>query len=119
MTLTNDKKPHNPLISSGALVMASLLFSNKDDISRISLFLKKMGQFANKHVACSMPAYLGHLKKHDDIAIAHWLFAQGIIQQDVTRLLPFYSQTRSIEGDCTSTALMGSVLANSGSLNGK
>lgn len=120
MTLTADKKPHNPFINSGAMVMSGLLFSAQDDVTKIAMFLKKMSQFAGRHVACSMPAYLANLQnKHVDIAMAHWLFAQGILQKEVDHLLPFYFQIRSIEGTCISTAFMASILANGGVLNGK
>jgi len=119
--LNNAKKPHNPFINSGALVVSSLIHSKKDPVYRIQGVLEQLSAMSSKRLACSMPAYIsmsgGSLEASDrDIALAYWLRSAGTLgkETDVKKVLDFFFQICTVEGNTSSVAALGATLANEG-----
>jgi len=116
-SLRLDKRPSNPFVSAGALVVANLLQTKKDSISSISNVLTRFSSLSSSRVSCSMPAYL-HLQENAsrDAAIAYGLKSTNVLAStvDVAKLLNFHYQISCVEVNCSIGSQMVATLANNG-----
>ncbi|XP_039673369.1 glutaminase kidney isoform, mitochondrial isoform X2 [Perca fluviatilis] len=116
--LSDDDKPHNPMVNAGAIVCTSLIkqgASNAERFDYVMNFLKKMG--GNEYVGFSNATFQSERESGDrNFAIGYYLkekkcFPEGT---DMTSVLDFYFQLCSIEVTCESASVMAATLANGG-----
>ncbi|XP_031145490.1 glutaminase kidney isoform, mitochondrial isoform X6 [Sander lucioperca] len=116
--LSDDDKPHNPMVNAGAIVCTSLIkqgASNAERFDYVMNFLKKMS--GNEYVGFSNATFQSERESGDrNFAIGYYLkekkcFPEGT---DMTSVLDFYFQLCSIEVTCESASVMAATLANGG-----
>ncbi|XP_028446447.1 glutaminase kidney isoform, mitochondrial isoform X3 [Perca flavescens] len=116
--LSDDDKPHNPMVNAGAIVCTSLIkqgASNAERFDYVMNFLKKMA--GNEYVGFSNATFQSERESGDrNFAIGYYLkekkcFPEGT---DMTSVLDFYFQLCSIEVTCESASVMAATLANGG-----
>uniref|UniRef100_A0A1I8IAW9 glutaminase n=1 Tax=Macrostomum lignano TaxID=282301 RepID=A0A1I8IAW9_9PLAT len=135
MALNCDNKPHNPLIGTGAMVVASLIkphlpLSDRFDfvsevsyqfyllpslLSRANWWYKEFA--GSEYVGFNNAAFLSERSSSDrNVAIGHILRENKCFPADssLAETLDFYFQMCSIETNCESGSLMAATLANSG-----
>ncbi|XP_078119252.1 glutaminase kidney isoform, mitochondrial isoform X4 [Sander vitreus] len=116
--LSDDDKPHNPMVNAGAIVCTSLIkqgASNAERFDYVMNFLKNMS--GNEYVGFSNATFQSERESGDrNFAIGYYLkekkcFPEGT---DMTSVLDFYFQLCSIEVTCESASVMAATLANGG-----
>ncbi|XP_049905547.1 glutaminase kidney isoform, mitochondrial isoform X3 [Epinephelus moara] len=116
--LSDDDKPHNPMVNAGAIVCTSLIkqgASNAERFDYVMNFLKNMA--GNEYVGFSNATFQSERESGDrNFAIGYYLkekkcFPEGT---DMTSVLDFYFQLCSIEVTCESASVMAATLANGG-----
>ncbi|KAI6233174.1 No extended memory [Aphelenchoides fujianensis] len=111
--------PHNPLISSGAIVVASLLKSELNMADRFDCVLHIYRKIAGgEHVGFNNAAFLSE-RAHSDrnFALAHYLNEYKCFppaMRDLHGLMDFYFQLQALETTTESAAVMAATLANGG-----
>eukprot|EP01114_Cavostelium_apophysatum_P014008 TRINITY_DN3515_c0_g1_i2.p1 TRINITY_DN3515_c0_g1~~TRINITY_DN3515_c0_g1_i2.p1 ORF type:complete len:853 (-),score=225.26 TRINITY_DN3515_c0_g1_i2:38-2596(-) len=117
MILNAEKKPHNPMVNAGAMLVTKLLGEGLEPSAKISYVLDKLSDAAGCRVSCSMPTYISMNDNADrDLSLGYWLRSNGNISKetDLKKLLDYYFQICSIEGDCQTGATLAATIANEG-----
>ncbi|KAK2717298.1 hypothetical protein QYM36_006171 [Artemia franciscana] len=122
LVLDFNKRPHNPLINSGALVTTSLILSLleeypslADKYQFVNDFLQRLS--GNEYIGFNNAVFLSERENADrNNALAYYMrenkcFPEKINLRDC---LDFYFQCCSMEADCESMSVMASTLANGG-----
>ncbi|KAF0975195.1 hypothetical protein FDP41_005948 [Naegleria fowleri] len=131
-SLNEEKKPHNPFVSTGGLVCASQIQpknSSSKRFTNIYQFIQKMAGCPttldsnedSSQISYSQCTYLSE-KEHNDRnrALVYFLRSNGVkgITQDdgcdINDVLDFYVQTNSISCTTRELSIIASTLANSG-----
>ncbi|KAI3384040.1 hypothetical protein SNEBB_002436 [Seison nebaliae] len=118
ISLNHDKKPHNPYINAGAIVVASLLRPDMKTADRFDYVQSAYRKLAGReHIGFSNPTFLSEKETADrNFALGFYLkenkcFPEGTNLMDV---MEFYFQLCSVEVTCESASVMAATLANSG-----
>lgn len=117
-TLNSQKKPHNPLINSGAIMTSSLFHADLILPKRFKKLTQEFSDLAGgEKIAFSQSVYLSEKSvAHRNYALAHFMKAEGGFPPNVNILeaVDFYFQMCSIEVDCKTLASIASTFANNG-----
>eukprot|EP00818_Percolomonas_sp_WS_P007446 CAMPEP_0117454562 /NCGR_PEP_ID=MMETSP0759-20121206/10864_1 /TAXON_ID=63605 /ORGANISM="Percolomonas cosmopolitus, Strain WS" /LENGTH=641 /DNA_ID=CAMNT_0005247751 /DNA_START=2277 /DNA_END=4202 /DNA_ORIENTATION=+ len=119
--LTEDKKPHNALVSTGGILTCSLIEPKEpsrasERFGKIHSLLLSMS--ASKQISFNQRVYLSE-KSHADrnAALAYYMRGQGVAGMEgnnIADILDFYYQCCSIATTTKVLAQCGSTLANAG-----
>ena len=118
LSLNADKKPHNPMINSGAIMCASLIkphFTVADRFDYVIDRLKALNGGIKPNF--SNPVYLSERQSGDrNYAIGYFLREHGAFPEgtDLISTLEFYFQCCSIEVNTQMMSVMAATLANGG-----
>lgn len=111
----SPRKPLNPMINAGALVVTSLIKGGtvEEKLDRILSFVQVLSGnnsiTYNKEVASSEyeTAYLNR-------SLCYFIKQHGVIEDDVEELIDLYTKQCAIEVNCQDLAKIGYVIANDG-----
>lgn len=118
ISLDYQKKPHNPMINSGAIIVSSLLkpeLALPDRFDWTTKMLSKMT--GGEHLSFNNAVFLSERETADrNFALAYYMrenkcFPEGTKLHEV---LDFYFQLCSIEVTCESASVIAATLANGG-----
>ncbi|VDD94493.1 unnamed protein product [Enterobius vermicularis] len=116
--LDHNKKPHNPMINAGAILVASLLKRNLSLSERFDFVLRQFKQFASGgYVGFNNAVFLSERETADrNYALSYYMrehkcFPENTSIQDT---LDLYFQLCSIETNAETLAIMAATLANGG-----
>ncbi|KAL3891231.1 hypothetical protein ACJMK2_003494, partial [Sinanodonta woodiana] len=118
ISLNRKKKPHNPLVNSGAIVLCSLMKQDlnlADRFDYTSQLFKKMA--GGEYLSFNNSVFLSERETADrNFALAYFLrenkcFPEGT---NLIEVLDFYFQLCSVEVTCESAAIIAATLANGG-----
>uniref|UniRef100_UPI0037E8F2AC glutaminase kidney isoform, mitochondrial-like isoform X2 n=1 Tax=Semicossyphus pulcher TaxID=241346 RepID=UPI0037E8F2AC len=116
LSLNDDVKPHNPMVNAGAIVISSLIESNKAQrFDYVMEFLKSMA--GTEFVGFSNATFQSERETGDrNFAIGYYLKEKKCFPDnaDMIAALDFYFQLCSIEVTCESGSVMAATLANGG-----
>uniref|UniRef100_A0A915A2C3 glutaminase n=1 Tax=Parascaris univalens TaxID=6257 RepID=A0A915A2C3_PARUN len=116
--LNHNKKPHNPMINAGAILVVSLLKRNNSLSDRFDFALQQLKNFAcNGYVGFNNAVFLSERETADrNYALSYYMrehkcFPRNTSLQDT---LDLYFQLCSIETNTDTLAVMAATLANGG-----
>uniref|UniRef100_A0A0N5A8W9 glutaminase n=1 Tax=Syphacia muris TaxID=451379 RepID=A0A0N5A8W9_9BILA len=116
--LDHNKKPHNPMINAGAILVASLLKRNLSLSERFDFVLGQFKKFASGgYVGFNNAVFLSERETADrNYALSYYMrehkcFPENTSIQDT---LDLYFQLCSIETNAETLAVMAATLANGG-----
>uniref|UniRef100_A0A0M3HMM9 glutaminase n=1 Tax=Ascaris lumbricoides TaxID=6252 RepID=A0A0M3HMM9_ASCLU len=116
--LNHNKKPHNPMINAGAILVVSLLKRNSSLSDRFDFALQQLKNFAcNGYVGFNNAVFLSERETADrNYALSYYMrehkcFPRNTSLQDT---LDLYFQLCSIETNTDTLAVMAATLANGG-----
>ena len=118
LTLNADKKPHNPMVNSGAIMCSSLIkphFTVADRFDYVVRSIKALNGGIKPNF--SNPVYLSERQSGDrNYAIGYFLREHGAFPDgtDLISTLEFYFQCCSIEVNTQMMSVMAATLANGG-----
>jgi glutaminase len=118
LTLGADKKPHNPMVNSGAIMCSSLIkphFTVADRFDYVVDRLRALNGGTKPNF--SNPVYLSERQSGDrNYAIGYFLREHGAFPEgtDLISTLEFYFQCCSIEVNTQMMSVMAATLANEG-----
>uniref|UniRef100_A0A8C6U3I0 glutaminase n=1 Tax=Neogobius melanostomus TaxID=47308 RepID=A0A8C6U3I0_9GOBI len=116
LSLNDEDKPHNPMVNAGAIVISSLLKSNKAErFDYVMDFLKATA--GPEYVGFSNATFQSERETGDrNYAIGYYLKEKRCFPDnaDMMAALDFYFQLCSIEVTCESGSVMAATLANGG-----
>jgi len=117
--LDSKNIPHNPLISTGAIVISSLLRSDLNIADRFDSVLNIYKRIAgNETVGFNNAVFLSERQNSNrNFALAHYLNEYKCFPETMTNLrdlMDFYFQLMALETTCESAAVMAATLANGG-----
>ena len=114
----NDEKPHNPLINSGAIMIASLIYPDREPAERfnaLSSYLRRLS--GKKRIHFNNSVYLSE-KTHAsrNRALSYYMLEHNAFPKavDIDATLDFYFQACSISEDCSTLASIAATFANNG-----
>eukprot|EP01112_Ceratiomyxa_fruticulosa_P011898 TRINITY_DN3274_c0_g3_i1.p1 TRINITY_DN3274_c0_g3~~TRINITY_DN3274_c0_g3_i1.p1 ORF type:complete len:607 (+),score=113.71 TRINITY_DN3274_c0_g3_i1:134-1954(+) len=117
-TLNKNKKPHNPLINSGAIMVAGLY---KPELSLSQRFRKLTEGFSEMaggfKIGFNQSVYLSEKScAHRNFALAHFMAAEDAFPEsaNILEAVDFYFQACSCEVDTNTLASMAATYANNG-----
>jgi len=117
-TLNAQKKPHNPLINSGAIMVSSLFNPQMIVSKRFKHLTSKFSELAGgEKIGFSQSVYLSEKSvAHRNFALAHFMKSEGGFPPDVDILeaVDFYFQMCSCEINCLTLASIAGTYANNG-----
>eukprot|EP00026_Physarum_polycephalum_P006086 Phypoly_transcript_06127.p1 GENE.Phypoly_transcript_06127~~Phypoly_transcript_06127.p1 ORF type:complete len:593 (+),score=95.33 Phypoly_transcript_06127:77-1780(+) len=117
-TLNSQKKPHNPLINSGAIMTSSMFSPTLILPKRFKKLTQQFSDLAGgEKIAFSQSVYLSEKSvAHRNFALAHFMKSEGGFPPNVNILevVDFYFQMCSMEVDCKTLASIASTFANNG-----
>lgn len=115
LDITDDSKPANPMINSGALAITSLIHGGKNDrFTRILDFLREITK--NPDLNYNEEIYLSELETcHRNRAIAYLLKSKGIIEGNVEDIIDDYCKQCSIEVNTIDLAYIGKYISSGSS----
>uniref|UniRef100_A0A8D0CZW0 glutaminase n=1 Tax=Sander lucioperca TaxID=283035 RepID=A0A8D0CZW0_SANLU len=110
--LSDDDKPHNPMVNAGAIVCTSLI-----KVNAVMNFLKKMS--GNEYVGFSNATFQSERESGDrNFAIGYYLKEKKVCAcptKEMIQTVPCVNlQLCSIEVTCESASVMAATLANGG-----
>ncbi|XP_064597078.1 glutaminase liver isoform, mitochondrial-like [Liolophura sinensis] len=118
ISLNFAKKPHNPMINSGAIVVCSLMGQGMSIADRFDSTASKLKRFTGgEYVGFSNATFLSERESADrNYALGYYLrenqcFPHGT---NLMETMDFYFQLCSVEVTCDSASLMAGTLANGG-----
>ncbi|XP_067944108.1 glutaminase kidney isoform, mitochondrial-like [Watersipora subatra] len=118
LVLDSSNKPHNPMINSGALIVASLLRNDLLLADRFDYFAAQSRRLAgHEYVGFHNSTFLSERATADrNYALAWFMkenkcFPEGVNMEEV---LDFYFQCCSVEVTCQSAAVIAASIANGG-----
>lgn len=112
---SSRKKPYNPLINAGAIVVTSLIKGkdSKEKFQRILNFTREISEDDSLDV--NYKIYCGESETGNrNRALAYFLKSQGIIEGNVEEILDVYFKQCSIEITVETLAKIGLFLAKNG-----
>ena len=116
--LGNDGLPHNPMISSGALAIASLLHPELTLADRIVSILSVFEKCsATSPLGVDIPTYLSEKNSaHRCYSLAYLMQAKKVFPADVDipKILNLYFQMSSIQVNCEIVSRIAATIANYG-----
>ncbi|XP_070540566.1 glutaminase kidney isoform, mitochondrial-like isoform X2 [Ptychodera flava] len=120
LSLDHNKKPHNPMINAGGILMASMMKPNLSPADRFDYIMKYLQRLAGgEFVGFSNATYLSERDTADrNFALAYYMrenncFPPGAAAA-LQETLEHYFQLCSIEVTCESGSVMAATLANGG-----
>uniref|UniRef100_A0A7E4UWV5 glutaminase n=1 Tax=Panagrellus redivivus TaxID=6233 RepID=A0A7E4UWV5_PANRE len=116
--LDADKKPHNPMVNAGAIVVTSLLNPKEGLSDRFDFILKTMRKFAGEQfVSFKNSVFLSERETADrNYAISYYMREHNCFppNTNLVETLDLYFQSCSISVNTDSLAVMAATLANGG-----
>ncbi|EFO96065.1 CRE-GLNA-3 protein [Caenorhabditis remanei] len=116
--LDHNKKPHNPLINAGAIVVASLLKHNTPLADRFDFMIHACRKFVGSgYIGFNNSVFLSERETADrNYALSYYMREHNVFPKDLNLqdTLDLYFQICSIETNCDSLAVMAATLANGG-----
>jgi glutaminase len=115
--VNDEKKPHNPLINSGGIVVCSLYHPKDQDSKRFKLAMEKTADFCGGSVGFQNEIYLSERETSDiNRSLSYFLAARSCFPKgtDIEQTLDFYLQCCCIEVNNDQLATVASTLANYG-----
>ncbi|KAL6077461.1 glucan synthase [Balamuthia mandrillaris] len=117
-TLNDDKKPHNPVINSGGIMVSSLFKPEMTGSLRFSYLKQRVSDLAGGlKVGFSQTTYLSEKDTaYTNYALANFMKAQNAFppKVDIMEACDFYLQLCSLEVTCEILASIGATFANNG-----
>jgi len=114
----DHKKPLNPMINAGAIVIASLLSASGSVDARLQRLCDTIGRIIGRSdIVINEKVYESERKTGDrNRALAYFMKSTGVIDADVDieETLELYFKTCAIEVDCTDLARIGLFFAMRG-----
>jgi len=112
------RKPANPLIDSGAILVSSLMNGEtpQEKLHRLLRLIRVIS--GNPTVRVNEHVYLSEKKNLRNRAIAYLLQEQGCLLTDAEEALDLYAMQCAIEVSCRDLAYMATCLANGGTVWG-
>ncbi|XP_046673514.1 glutaminase liver isoform, mitochondrial-like [Homalodisca vitripennis] len=122
LILDNYKKPHNPMINAGAILVCSLLKTLvKPDLTAAEKFDFTMDYYkrlaGGEHLGFNNATFLSEREAaHRNYALAHYMREHNCYppKTNLQECLDFYFQICSLEVSCESMSVIAATLANSG-----
>ena len=118
MALTPDKIPYNPMVNSGAIMVASLIERESESSKRFESVLKWYKRLAGglKPGFCNSVYLSEKMTADKNFSLAYMMKSVGSFPKgvDISSTLEFYFQCCSIEMNCKSMSVIASTLANGG-----
>ena len=118
LSLNDNGLPHNPLINSGAIMVASLIknkVSEADRYKHYTNFLSKL--CGGEYIGFNNAIYASEKKTADrNFALSYFMREQGAFPKnvDILSALDFYFQACSVNVDTSIMSSMAATLANGG-----
>ncbi|XP_077991901.1 glutaminase kidney isoform, mitochondrial-like [Glandiceps talaboti] len=119
LSLNHNKKPHNPMINAGAILMSSIIKPDLSAADRFDYMVNAYQRMAGgEFVGFSNATYLSERDTADrNFALAYYMrenkcFPPG--SSSLQETLEFYFQLCSVEVTCEAGAVMAATLANGG-----
>ncbi|XP_054167301.1 glutaminase kidney isoform, mitochondrial-like [Oppia nitens] len=122
LVLDHNRKPHNPMVNAGAIVICSLLMHlikpemrPSEKFDWISAYYKAL--CGGEYLGFNNATFLSEREAADrNFAIAYYMkenkcFPEKAVLKDI---MDFYFQMCSLEVNCQSLSVMGATLANGG-----
>ncbi|KAI0207402.1 Glutaminase kidney [Lamellibrachia satsuma] len=116
--LSDENRPHNPMINSGAILMASLIKNDLCLADRFDYMYQQLKRLAGgEYIGFNNSVFLSERETADrNFAIGYLLkenkcFPSGV---NLTEVMDFYFQLCSIDITCETGAVMAATLANGG-----
>lgn len=118
LTLNNEGLPHNPLINSGAIMMASLIKPECDLADRFEFVSDTWSRLSgNAAMGFNNPVYLSERQTADrNFALGYFMRENRAFPEntDLVEALEFYFQCCSIETNTDALSIAAASLANGG-----
>ncbi|KHJ95147.1 glutaminase [Oesophagostomum dentatum] len=118
ISLDHNKKPHNPLINAGAIVVASLMKRRASLSDRFDFAIHQMRRFCGVgYVGFNNAVFLSERETADrNYALSYYMREHKVFPPDTNLqdTLDLYFQLCSIETNCDTLAVMAATLANGG-----
>ncbi|KAI6193256.1 Glutaminase [Aphelenchoides besseyi] len=120
LCLDNHRKPHNPMINAGALVVTAMLKRGWNMADRYEfVFNEYKALAANEYIGFNNSVFLSERETAArNFSLAFYLKENKCFPPDISSSLrnelDFYFQLCSLETNCESLAVMGATLANGG-----
>lgn len=118
ISLDHNKKPHNPLINAGAIVVASLLKNKTPLADRFDFMIHACRKFVGSgYIGFNNSVFLSERETADrNYALSYYMREHNVFPKDLNLqdTLDLYFQICSIETNCDSLAVMAATLANGG-----
>ncbi|VDM59381.1 unnamed protein product [Angiostrongylus costaricensis] len=116
--LDHNKKPHNPLINAGAIVVASLMKRHASLSDRFDFAIHQMRRFSGAgYVGFNNAVFLSERETADrNYALSYYMREHKVFPPDtsIQDTLDLYFQLCAIETNCDTLAVMAATLANGG-----
>ncbi len=115
MQIRDSKKPTNPFINAGAIVVTSLIKgkNSEEKIERILNFMKMITNDDN--ICVNKEIYLSEKRTgNTNRSLAYYMESHNMLEGDVEDILDAYFMQCSIEVNTLDLARIGAVLANKG-----
>ncbi|MDX8335184.1 glutaminase A [Candidatus Cetobacterium colombiensis] len=115
---SSRRKPYNPMINAGAIVVSSMIKGNdvKDKFNRLLEFFKKITE--DPTLELNPKVYLSESETgNKNRAMGYYLKDEGIISGNVEEALEIYFKQCSIDVTAKTIAKLGLFLANEGQLS--
>lgn len=112
---SSRRKPYNPMINAGAIVVSSMIKGNdaKDKFNRLLEFFKKITE--DPSLELNPKVYLSESETgNKNRAMGYYLKSEGIIMGNVEEALEVYFKQCSIDVTAKTIAKLGLFLANEG-----
>ncbi|XP_034028738.1 glutaminase kidney isoform, mitochondrial [Thalassophryne amazonica] len=118
LSLSEEDKPHNPMVNAGAIVVSSLIKMESNKAERfdyVTEFLKRMA--GREYIGFDNATFQSKKEmNYRNYAIGYYLKDKKCFPKkvDMIAALDFYFQLCSIEVTCESASVMAATLANGG-----
>ena len=115
VTLSGDGKPQNPMVNSGAIAMAGMLVGEYGEGGAHIETNDMFSRMAGSSVGFNEDVYRSELATgHRNRAIAHLLYASGVVSDEPEAVVNAYTKQCSITVTAKQLATMAATLANIG-----
>ncbi|KAM7411577.1 hypothetical protein PAMA_021529 [Pampus argenteus] len=118
LSLSEEDKPHNPMVNAGAIVISSLIKPGSNKAERFDYVMEFLKSMAGaEYVGFSNATFQSERETGDrNYAIGYYLKEKKCFPDnaDMIAALDFYFQLCSIEVTCESGSVMAATMANGG-----
>ncbi|XP_061651487.1 glutaminase kidney isoform, mitochondrial-like isoform X1 [Phyllopteryx taeniolatus] len=118
LSLSEEDKPHNPMVNAGAIVISSLIKPKSNKAERFDYVMEFLKRAAGaEYVGFSNATFQSERETGDrNYALGYYLKEKKCFPEnaDMIAALDFYFQLCSIEMTCESGSVMAATLANGG-----